>query len=47
MLEALRALKDHTCEIYAVATVQEEVGLRARDRCRLQRATPTSELRLM
>ncbi len=28
MLEALRALQTHTCEIYAVATVQEEVGLR-------------------
>lgn len=28
MLEALRALGDHSCEIIAVATSQEEVGLR-------------------
>ena len=28
MLEALRALRAHTCDILAVATVQEEVGLR-------------------
>lgn len=28
MLEALRELTAHQCEIYAVATVQEEVGLR-------------------
>ncbi len=28
MLEALRALKNHDCDIYAVATTQEEVGLR-------------------
>lgn len=28
MLEALRALKQTACDIYAVATVQEEVGLR-------------------
>ncbi|HEU5330515.1 MAG TPA: M42 family metallopeptidase [Thermomicrobiales bacterium] len=28
MLEALRAVKAHACDIYAVATVQEEVGLR-------------------
>lgn len=28
MLEALRALKEHDCDILAVATVQEEIGLR-------------------
>jgi tetrahedral aminopeptidase len=28
MIEAIRALTAHQCEIYAVATVQEEVGLR-------------------
>jgi endoglucanase len=28
MLEAMRALGDHRCEVYAAATVQEEVGLR-------------------
>jgi len=28
MLEAMRALKDHDADIYAVATVQEEIGLR-------------------
>lgn len=28
MIEAMRALKEHSCEIFAVATVQEEVGLR-------------------
>ena len=28
MLEALRAIKDHECDILAVATVQEEIGLR-------------------
>ncbi|MBC8101888.1 MAG: M20/M25/M40 family metallo-hydrolase, partial [Cytophagales bacterium] len=28
MLEALRALSAHQCEIFAVATTQEEVGLR-------------------
>lgn len=28
MIEALRTLKNHSCEIIAVATVQEEVGLR-------------------
>lgn len=28
MIEALRALQDHQADIYAVATVQEEVGLR-------------------
>ena len=28
MLEALRDLNEHACDIYAVATVQEEIGLR-------------------
>ena len=28
MIEALRAVGSHTCDIYAVATTQEEVGLR-------------------
>ncbi|MBB6050069.1 M42 family metallopeptidase [Armatimonas rosea] len=28
MIEAIRAMSGHQCEIYAVATVQEEVGLR-------------------
>ena len=28
MIEALRSLGSHECEIFAVATVQEEVGLR-------------------
>lgn len=28
MLEALRALRTHDCEVYAIATTQEEVGLR-------------------
>jgi tetrahedral aminopeptidase len=28
MIEALRALGDHACDVYAVATTQEEVGLR-------------------
>jgi endoglucanase len=28
MIEAFRALAEHECEVYAVATVQEEVGLR-------------------
>jgi endoglucanase len=28
MIEALRAVGDHACDIYAVATTQEEVGLR-------------------
>jgi endoglucanase len=28
MIEALRLLRSHECDIYAVATVQEEVGLR-------------------
>jgi endoglucanase len=28
MIQAVRALGDHACEVFAVATVQEEVGLR-------------------
>ncbi len=28
MIEALRALRGHACDVYAVATVQEEIGLR-------------------
>lgn len=28
MIEALKACKDHACEVHAVATVQEEIGLR-------------------
>jgi endoglucanase len=28
MIEAIRALGDHACDVYAVATTQEEVGLR-------------------
>ena len=28
MIEAFRALKEHRCEVYAVASVQEEVGIR-------------------
>lgn len=28
MLEALKKIKDHRCDIYAVASVQEEVGIR-------------------
>jgi len=28
MIEALKALGEHACDVYAVATVQEEIGLR-------------------
>jgi endoglucanase len=28
MIEAVRAMRNHKCDIYAVATVQEEIGLR-------------------
>ncbi|MBX3097280.1 MAG: M42 family metallopeptidase [Fimbriimonadaceae bacterium] len=28
MIEAVKAMKDHECDVYAVATVQEEIGLR-------------------
>ena len=42
MIEALRALGEHACEVVAVASVQEEVGLRGARVATAARAAPAS-----